>query len=203
MSSPELFWCEPDPLEVRVQLLAIMLGDQLIASASVHSKSNRHGRSTSAKKATTPKRRPPSPSCFSADQDTMLSLCLSPTILNERGTKYMKEIYDFALARSPNMESYMKTSYGALLTTEDHVIMMAAIFVYVCWHLECNEETGVIQMNAKNATQDSLLKTLTFDTETLNEIYDATFAFERGRNEMTTMKSFVHSLVTAHYKRVA
>lgn len=115
----------------------------------------------------------------------------------------MKEIHDFAMARSPKMERYMKATYTALLNTTDHVNMMAAIFFYVSWHLECSEETGEIHMNAKNATQNSILNTFKFDKETLNEIYDATYAFERGRNEMTTMKSFVHSLVTAHYKRVA
>ena len=204
MSSPELFWRQPDPLEVRVQLFAIMLGDQRLASAAAQSKSSRHGRRGSAKKVQVTPSRPESPSCFwNADQDPILSLCLSPSTLSARGGAYMKEIHDFAMARSPKMERYMKATYTALLNTTDHVNMMAAIFFYVSWHLECSEETGEIHMNAKNATQNSILNTFKFDKETLNEIYDATYAFERGRNEMTTMKSFVHSLVTAHYKRVA
>lgn len=204
MSSPELFWRQPDPLEVRVQLFAIMLGDQLLASAAAQSKSSRHGRRASAKKTqTTP--RPESPSCFTnIDHDPMLSLCLSPSQLNAHGTEYMKEIHAFVLACSPKMERYMKTTYEALLSTTDHAIMMAAIFFYVSWHFEYNEETGEIFKNEKvmNLPHGNLLETLNFDIDTLNEIYDAAYAFERGRNEMTTMKSFVHSLVTNHYKRV-
>lgn len=204
MASPELFWCQPDELEVRVQLFAIMLGDQLLASASARSKSKRHGRHGAAKKSQVAPSRPESPSCFSsAHQDPMLSLCLSPAILNAHGAEYMKEIYDFAMAKSPKMENYMKATYETLLNTADHVNMMAAVFFYVSWHLECSEETGEINMTTTNVTERSLLKTLKFDIDSLTEIYDATLAFERGRNEMTTMKSFVHSLVTAHYKRVA
>lgn len=205
MSSPELFWRQPDPLEVRVQLFAIMLGDQLLASASAQSKSSRHTRRGSAKKISSTPPRPESPSCFhSIDHDSMLSLCLSPSQLNAHGVEYMKEIHTFVSACSPKMERYMKTTYESLLSTTDHAIMMAAIFFYVSWHFEYNEETGGISNNekVKNLPHGSLLETLNFDMDTLNEIYDAAYAFERGRNEMTTMKSFVHSLVTNHYKRV-
>lgn len=205
MSSPELFWRQPDALEVRVQLFAIMLGDQLLASASAQSKSSHHGRRGSANKTKTTPPRPESPSCFNnINHDQMLLLCLSPLQLNAHGTEYMREIHTFAMACSPKMERYMKTSYEALLSTADHAIMMAAIFFYVSWHFEYNEETRGITNNkkVKNLPRGSLVETLNFDSDTLNEIYDAAFAFERGRNEMTTMKSFVHSLVTNHYKRV-
>lgn len=204
MSSPELFWRQPDDLEVRVQLFAIMLGDQFLASAAAQSKSSRQGRRGSAKKTQTAPR-PESPSCFNnIHHDPMLSLCLSPLRLNAHGTEYMREIYTFALACSPKMERYMKTTYETLLSTTDQAIMMAAIFFYVSWHFEYNEETGEISSNKKikNLPRGSLVETLNFDMDTLNEIYDAAYAFERGRNEMTTMKSFVHSLVTNHYKRV-
>lgn len=202
MSEPELSWQKPDQLEIDIQLFAIMLQDQLLCTRAASTKASRIPRKQATKQADTLAPRPKSPSCFERiTSDVMLELCIFENHLKQKGREYMQEIYDFALTRSPKMEKHMQNTYASLLTTSDHVLMMAAIFFYIKWHLLCDTDTGTVQMKDTLAP-NSFLRQLHFDVQTLGEIYEAAYAFERGRNEMTTMKSFVHTLVINHFKRV-
>ena len=200
MQAPTLFFEEPDADEVRVQLFAIMLGDQILCSTAAQKGSKPRKKTT---ETGTTQRRPESPSCMDrAKRDTMLRFALWPDWLQQNGAECMKEIVDYAMKTSPKMEEYMKDSYKVLLETDDHLLMMAAIFFYIYWLCDYDSQTRQV-LSRKQPPQNSFLHSkFVLDPKTVANLCDACYAFERGRDQMTSFPSFVHTFVTNHFKRV-
>lgn len=195
-----LYFEEPSADDVRVQWFAIMLGDQILCSAAAAQKFAKK-RTPKTGEGATPKSS--SVSCLSEIKaDPLLEFTLWPDWLNANGKAFMVEIVNYAKKTSPKMEQYMLDAYNTLLQTEDHLYMMAAIFYYVSWMFTYDPQTFTI--TARNAPPpDSFLRTyLTLDAATTKEVCAACYDFERGRNQMISFPSFVHTLVTNHFKRV-
>ena len=198
---PELSWQTIDETETDIKLFALMLGNLIGCMKAAKEKASRNARGRSSRKAVELPPRPESPSTFSTiSEDVMLRLALFPEHLERNGGVFMQEIYTYAMANTKKMESYMADAYDYLLKTKDHAIMLAAICFYVKWHCEYDPDTNVAILK-DNISEQSLIKKLNFDKETVNEICEAAYDFERGRNEITTMRSFLHTLVINHFKR--
>ena len=204
MDPPSLYFEEPSVDEVRVQWFAIMLGDQILCSNAALQKfpigKTRGPKAKESSKET----RSASPSCLTdiGKKDPMLEFTLSPEWLDANGKACVREIVNYAKTTSPKMEQYMLDAYNTLLQTEDHLCMMAAIFFYASWLCTFDPQTSTIT-GCKAPPPDSFLSTyLVLDHDTKEEICSACYAFERGRNQMTSFPSFVHTLVTNHFKRV-
>ena len=199
---PSLYFEEPSLDEVRVQWFAIMLGDQILCSHAAAMKFS-HGKKRAKQKQTSQDCRPISTSCLdSVVSDPLLHFTLWPDWLDANGARCMKEVVAYAMRTSPKMEQYMKDAYDTLLQTEDHLYMMAAIFFYISWLCSYDAQTKTVTAR-RDPPPNSFLQTyLKLDNTTLAEICSACYAFERGRDQMTSFPSFVHTLVTNHFKRV-
>lgn len=195
-----LYFEEPSADEVRVQWFAIMLGDQILCSAAAAQK---FAKRRAAKKEEGASSTSSSVSCLSkVTADPMLEFTLWPGWLDANGGACMREIVDYAKKTSPKMEQYMLDAYATLLQTEDHLYMMAAIFYYVSWMCTYDPQTSTITARKAPPPHSFLRTYLILDATTTKEVCAACYDFERGRNQMTSFPSFVHTLVTNHYKRV-
>lgn len=203
MEPPTLYFEEPNVDEVRVQWFAIMLGDQILCSNAAAQKFAPGKKRTPKAKEEGGGVRCASPSCLTdISKDSMLEFTLSPEWLNANGEACMKEIVDYAKKTSPKMEQYMLDAYNTLLETKDHLYMMAAIFFYASWMCTYDSQTSTITAYKSPPPRSFLTTYLVMDDATKEEVCSACYAFERGRNQMTSFPSFVHTLVTNHFKRV-
>lgn len=213
MDPSTLYFEEPSPDEVRVQLFAIMLGDQILCTTAAqkgwkekkkgHKPSQGSGSSTQAAPPATQKILELAPSIMDkAKTDSLLSFALWPDWLNENGRAAMKEIVEYALETSPKMEKYMKDAYATLLQTNDHLFMMAAIFMYASWLCEYDAQTKCVVSHRKLKENSFLATKLLLDKDTITRLCGACYAFERGMDHMTAFSSFVAKFVTDHFKRV-
>ncbi|MBM93569.1 MAG: hypothetical protein CMF51_02310 [Legionellales bacterium] len=209
-SSSMLYFEEPSPDEVRVQLFAIMLGDQILCTTAAQKgwKAKKKAQKTqSGCGMPTSKAKGEyselTPSVMErAKEDPLLRFALWPDWLNEHGTAAMREIVEYAFETSPKMEKYMKDAYNTLLQTKDHLFMMAAIFMYASWLCDFDAQTNCV-VSHKTLKENSFLATkLLLDKQTITQLCGACYAFERGMDHMTAFSSFVAKFITNHFKRV-
>lgn len=198
-----LYFEKPSDNEVRVQWFAIMLGDQILCSSAAAQKFPAPKKRAVKVKEPRAQQRSESPSCLTnIGKIPMLEFTLSPEWLNKNGRACMEEIVDYAKKTSPKMEEYMIDAYNTLLKTDDHLYMMAAMFFYASWLCTYDPQTATVT-DSQSPPPNSFLSTyLVLDDITKVEICSACYAFERGRNQMTSFSSFVHTLVTNYFKRV-
>lgn len=210
MDTSTLYFEEPSPQEVRVQLFAIMLGDQILCTTAAQKgwkekkKSQKQSQGVGLQTSNaTQVISELTPSIMGhAKADPLLSFALWPDWLNENGAAAMREIVDYAMQTSPKMEKYMKDAYTTLLQTKDHLFMMAAIFMYASWLCEYDAQTKCV-VSHQTLKPDSFLATkLLLDEQTITHLCGACYAFERGMDHMTAFSSFVAKFVTNHFKRV-
>ena len=210
MESSTLYFEEPSADEVRVQLFAIMLGDQILCTSAAQKgwKAKKkavkpHQNSSVQSSSVIPTNTDLTPSIMErASGDALLRFALWPQWLNEHGRDAMQEIVSYAFKTSPKMEKYMKVAYNTLLQTDDHLFMMAAIFMYASWMCEYDTQTKCI-VSQKPLEKNSFLATkLVLDSQTMTHLCGACYAFERGKDHMTAFSSFVAIFVTNHFKRV-
>lgn len=198
-----LYFEEPSDNEVRVQWFAIMLGDQILCSSAAARKFPLPKKRASKTKESGKQQRSESPSCLTnISRDPLLEFTLSPEWLDKNGRACMEEIVNYAKNASLKMEKYMVDAYNTLLKTEDHLYMMAAMFFYASWLCTFDPQTGTITQCIPAPPNSFLSTYLVLDETTKVEICSACYAFERGQNQMTSFSSFVHTLVTNHFKRV-
>lgn len=195
---------EPSAEEVRVQLYAIMLGEQLLCCSAAKKKVKRQKKQTKPQAGVD--ERPPSPSCMDlCEGQPMLEWTLRQfqEWVRRDGKRSVGEIVSYAVSVSPKMEKYMHEAYNSLLQTRERNHLMASIFFYMSWFFYYDDKIHEITP-LRPIPKESFLheKFFNFDQATQLEICAACFAFERGRHSMTSFSSFVHTVVINHWMRV-
>ena len=202
-SAPQLYFPDPDEMVVRVELFGIMLCDQLEASASVGVRAKDSRKRKRAKV-------PPEAQCFHskvASEDPILRLALyADSETDSKIVRYAKEVCAFAHRQSPDMPPYQRDAYDELLTTNDHILQLAAVYFFVSWHVDCDPDTNECTLvRSEDGAAARLLDELGFDgnMKAMYDVHNACSHFERGTGEASTMMSFVHTLVCNRWKEVA
>ena len=198
---PALSFPEPSELEVRVQVLGIILCDEIEANNSVpRSKDSRKRKRTAV---------PEEARCFvgpavESNPILRLSLCLN-TVTDADIVRYAQQVRAFAERTVADMPAYMLDAYAAMAKTENHVLQIAAILFFVSWSVACDPDNQECVFQPKDDEARGLLDELGFsrDPAALRRLYVACADFERGKASVTTLSSFVHHLTWETYKTTA
>lgn len=203
-SSSALSFAHPDPLEVRKQLFGIMLCDQLEASNSVSVKTVE---SRKRKRDHVP---PSAAACFQGPivaADPVLRLALFHDAKAQKTlTDGARAVVAYVQQTSPNMPIYIRDAYTALQHTKDHILQLASLYFFVYWHVHHDPlQHRFTLVPPKDDGAARLLCSLGFDNnqDAMANVHEACTGFERGRGDVSTMMSFVHTLVCTRWKKIA
>lgn len=202
-SAPVLSFAPPEEIEVRKQLFGTMLCDQLEATNSVA----RTKESRKRKIARVPDYASQWCQGSNIKKDPLLRLALfSDADTDKEISQSCKIICDYVRRTSSNMPSYMRDAYAALAKTEDHILQIAAIYFFVYWHIDYDYDTDICTLKRSDDVKArQLLRQLGFKNHqsAMLCLHRACTNFEHGKDEVSTMMSFVHTLVCTRWKKIA
>lgn len=202
-SAPVLSFAPPEEIEVRKQLFGTMLCDQLEATNSVA----RTKESRKRKIARVPDYASQWCQGPNIKKDPLLRLALfSDADTDKEISQSCKIICDYVRRTSSDMPSYMRDAYAALAKTEDHILQIAAIYFFVYWHVDYDYDTDICTLKkSDDAKARQLLRQLGFknNQSAMLCLHRACTNFEHGRDDVSTMMSFVHTLVCRRWKKIA
>ena len=203
-SSSALSFAQPDPLEVRKRLFGIMLGDQLEASNSVPITT---GESRKRKRDRVPAA---AAACFQGPTvaaDPVLRLALfHDAKAQAKLADGSRAVVAYVQRTSPDIPVYVRDAYTALQHTDDHILQLASLYFFVYWHVHYDPlEHQFTLTPPKDPEGARLLQSLGFDAnqDAMASVHAACSGFERGRGDVSTMMSFVHTLVCMRWKKLA
>ena len=153
---------------------------------------------------------PPAAACFqgaTVAADPVLRLALfHDAEADARLVAGARQVVAYVQRTSPNMPMYMRDAYTALQHTEDHILQLAALYFFVYWHVQCDAACHRFTLTPPaDPAGAALLDSFGFagQQSAMASVHAACAGFERGRGDVSTMMSFVHTLVCTRWKALA
>ena len=189
-------------MEVRKQLFGILLCDQFEAANAVpRTKDSRKRKISQVPHAAA--------RCFqegmSADPVLRLALFTDPAT-DASIVRHSNAVCDFVRRTSPNQPAYIRDAYKALRNTEDHILQLACIYFFVYWFVDRAEDSNTCVLRQPQDPQARrTLTALGFrdHPSALLCVHTACKDYEYGKAGVTTMTSFVHTMVGNRWRRLA
>ena len=203
-SSSALSFAQPDPLEVRKRLFGIMLGDQLEASNSVPITT---GESRKRKRDCVPAA---AAACFQGPAGRLHEFGAGLALFHDAKAQAKladgsRAVVAYVQRTSPDIPVYVRDAYTALQHTDDHILQLASLYFFVYWHVHYDPLEHQFTLMPPNDPEGArLLRSLGFDAnqDAMASVHAACSGFERGRGDVSTMMSFVHTLVCMRWKKL-